>query len=188
MDTYLTALKDIVIVLAPIIVAYISYKSNKKTRRDIKLEIEKISKEKEAETKQILEKISAELESQKQLMSWQNSMPQTNEYTKLIEVKRFGNVSALPALCENIDKIINNNPSLDVLVELKDMLEDMNIPYNQVGLVITNISEVTMMLNTGELSIYVDSCYNRRALVNSRYAVDVDEFNTMLRRKVRHFK
>ena len=28
MDTYLTALKDIVIVLAPIIVAYISYKSN----------------------------------------------------------------------------------------------------------------------------------------------------------------
>ena len=80
MDTYLTALKDIVIVLAPIIVAYISYKSNKKNRRDIKLEIEKISKEKEAETKQILEKISAELESQKQLMSWQNSMPQTNEY------------------------------------------------------------------------------------------------------------
>lgn len=72
--------------------------------------------------------------------------------------------------------------------ELKDMLEDMNIPYNQVGLVITNISEVTMMLNTGELSIYVDSCYNRRVLVNSRYAVDVDEFNTMLRRKVRHFK
>lgn len=72
--------------------------------------------------------------------------------------------------------------------ELKDMLEDMNIPYNQVGLVITNISEVTMMLNTGELSIYVDSCYNRRALVNSRYVVDVDEFNTMLRRKVRHFK
>lgn len=72
--------------------------------------------------------------------------------------------------------------------ELKDMLEDMNIPYNQVGLVITNISEVTMMLNTGELSIYVDSCYNRRALVNSRHAVDVDEFNTMLRRKVRHFK
>ena len=44
MDTYLTALKDIVIVLAPIIVAYISYKSNKKPRRDIKLEIEKISK------------------------------------------------------------------------------------------------------------------------------------------------
>ena len=128
MDTYLTALKDIVIVLAPIIVAYISYKSNKKTRRDIKLEIEKISKAKEAETKQILEKISAESESQKQLMSWQNSMPQTNEYTKLIEVKRFGNVSALPALCENIDKIINNNPSLDVLVELKGMLELIDLP------------------------------------------------------------
>lgn len=72
--------------------------------------------------------------------------------------------------------------------ELKDTLEEMNIPYNQVGLVLTSISEVTMMLNTGELSIYVDSCYNRRALVNSKYAVSVEEFNTMLRRKVKRFQ
>lgn len=72
--------------------------------------------------------------------------------------------------------------------ELRDALEELNVPYNQVGLVLTNISEVTMMLNTGELSLYVDSCYNRRALVNSQYAVDVDTFNTMLRRKVRHYE
>lgn len=72
--------------------------------------------------------------------------------------------------------------------ELKDVLDEMNVPYNQVGLVLTSISEVTMMLNTGELSIYIDSCYNRRALVNSQYAVDVGDFNTMLRRKVRHYE
>lgn len=69
--------------------------------------------------------------------------------------------------------------------ELRDALDKLNVPYNQVGLVLKSISEVTMMLNTGELSFYVDSSYNRRTLVNSQYAVDVDTFNTMLRRKVR---
>lgn len=68
--------------------------------------------------------------------------------------------------------------------EMKDALEEMNVPYNQVGLVLTNISEVTMMLNTGELTYYVDSDYTRRSLVNSQYAVDVETFNSMLRRKV----
>ena len=53
MDTFLTVLKDILVVLAPIVVAYISYRSNKKSHNDIKLEVERITKEKEAETKQI---------------------------------------------------------------------------------------------------------------------------------------
>lgn len=52
---YLTAIKDILVVVAPILVAYISYRSNKKSREDIKIEIEKFTREKEAETKQILD-------------------------------------------------------------------------------------------------------------------------------------
>ena len=102
MEIYLTAIKDVIIVIAPIIVAYISYRGNKKTQNDIRLEAERIAKEKEAETKQILDKIGAELESQKQLMTWQNSIPQTNEYTNLAETKRFGNISALPKLTQDI--------------------------------------------------------------------------------------
>ena len=144
MDDYLTTLKDIMIVLAPIIVAYISYRSNRKTRKDIRLEVEKASKEREAETKQILEKIGAELESQKQLLSWQNSMSQTNEYTRLIDVKRFGNVSALPALCNNINEILNANPSLDVLVELEKMLEQIDFPSEEEELF---PHEVPLLLN-----------------------------------------
>lgn len=50
MSNYLTALKDVLVVLSPIIVAYISYRSNKKTKEDIRLEIEKSLKEKDAET------------------------------------------------------------------------------------------------------------------------------------------
>ena len=74
-------LKDILVVLSPIVVAYISYRSNKKSREDIQLEIEKSLKEK-----------NAELESQKQLASWNNSMPQVNEYTGLVGVERYGNI------------------------------------------------------------------------------------------------
>ena len=47
MSDYLTALKDVLVVLSPIIVAYISYRSNKKTKEDIRLEIEKSLKEKD---------------------------------------------------------------------------------------------------------------------------------------------
>lgn len=128
MDTYLTALKDILVIIAPIIIAYISYRSNKKTRTDIKYEVERMTKEKEAETKQILDKIGAELESQKQLISWQNSMPQTNEYTSLIEVKRFGNVSALPKLCQDIRDSLCRNPSMQSLIELNTMLNCIELP------------------------------------------------------------
>ena len=65
--------------------------------------------------------------------------------------------------------------------EAKKYLEDF--PFNQVGTVLKNISEVTMMLNTGQLTYYVDDNLLTRNLVNSRYAVDVDTFNTLLKRK-----
>lgn len=65
--------------------------------------------------------------------------------------------------------------------EAKKFLEDF--PFNQVGTVLKNISEVTMMLNTGQLTYYVDDNPLTRNLVNSRYAVDVDTFNSLLKRK-----
>ena len=65
MDAYITAIKDILVIATPIIVAIISYRSSKKTERDIRLELEKSLKEKDADTSQILTKINAELESQK---------------------------------------------------------------------------------------------------------------------------
>lgn len=66
--------------------------------------------------------------------------------------------------------------------ELKATLEDL--PFNQVGNV-KNVSEITRMLNTGELTYYVDSDKIRRSYVNHRYAVDVATMNTLLKRKVR---
>lgn len=46
MNEYLIVLKDVLIILSPIIVAYISYRSNKKSKKDIQLEIEKNLKRK----------------------------------------------------------------------------------------------------------------------------------------------
>lgn len=70
--------------------------------------------------------------------------------------------------------------------EAQDFLSDF--PFNQVGTVIKNISEVTMMLNTGELTYYVSDDMFDRSSVNSRYAVSVDEFNSILKRRVRRFE
>ena len=63
-----------------------------------------------------------------------------------------------------------------------------NYPFNQVCTVLKNISEVTMMLNTGHLTYYVSNDTIDRQLVNSRYAVSVDEFNTILKRRVRRLE
>lgn len=84
--------KDIFLIVTPSVVAYISYRSNKKTKEDVRLEIEKSLKEKDAETVQIIKKINAELESQKQLATWNSSLPQTDEYIKLAGTERNGNV------------------------------------------------------------------------------------------------
>lgn len=70
--------------------------------------------------------------------------------------------------------------------EAQEFLSDF--PFNQVGVVLKNISEVTMMLNTGELSYYVSDDRQDRYMVNSRYAVSVDEFNSILKRRVRRFE
>ncbi len=153
METYLTAIKDILVIFAPIIVAYISYRSNKQSQRDIKLEVERVAKEKEVETKQILEKINAELESQKQLLSWQNSLPQTNEYTKLMDTKRFGNISALPQLCKSINLILNSNPSFDALTELIKMLDQIELPDDNSELF---PHEVPILLNYKMARISID--------------------------------
>ncbi len=124
-------IKDIVVVATPIVVAVITYRGNKKSKKDIQLEIEKIKSEKSAETNQMLQKIFGELESQKQLISWQNSIPQTNEYQKLIDIKRYGNISTLAKLCSDLSNYLNTNPHLNDLITLKDMLKRIELPTDE---------------------------------------------------------
>lgn len=149
MSDYLTALKDVLVVLSPIIVAYISYRSNKKTKEDIRLEIEKSLKEKDAETYQIIQKINAELESQKQIATWNNSLPQTNEYTQLAGTERYGNICSLTLLVNNINSYIDSNDlSLVELQEVKKLLSKVVLPLEEEKLY---AYEVTYIINYNRL-------------------------------------
>lgn len=132
MDAYLTAIKDILVIASPIIVAYISYRSNKKTKHDIHLELEKSLQEKNADTSQILTKINAELESQKQLISWNNSLPQKDKYVDKIDPIRYGNIAALPDLTMKVSSYIErNNLQLQELSDIHDMLLKIKLPRDE---------------------------------------------------------
>lgn len=106
MTISLADLKDFLLVASPIIVSYLSYITNKKSAKEIQLDIEKILKEKDAETNQILTKINAELESQKELISWQHSQPQTEKYIEDIGLKRYSNICNLPSLTAKVNLIL----------------------------------------------------------------------------------
>lgn len=66
--------------------------------------------------------------------------------------------------------------------EAKRYLADF--PFNSVVNVLKNVSEVTMMLNTGELTYYVSDDILDRQSINSQYAVSVEKFNTIFRRRI----
>lgn len=132
MEAYLTRIKDILVIASPIIVAYISYRSNKKTKRDIHLELEKSLKEKNADTSQILAKINAELESQKQLISWNSSLPQKDKYIDQIEILRYGNMAGLPDLTMKVSSYIERNSlQLQELSDIHDMLLKIKLPLGE---------------------------------------------------------
>ena len=154
MDNFITALKDILIVITPIVVAFISYRSNKKSKNEIRQEVEKSLKEKDAETSQILQKISAELESQKQLAVWNNSLPMTNDYTQLAGKERYGNISALNGMIESVYKSLEDKKyTADDLLELKAMLKRINLPNGDEPLY---PYEIPILISYNKLVKYID--------------------------------
>ena len=157
METYITAIKDILVIIAPIVIAYISYRSNKKTTHDIRLELEKSLKEKDADTTQMLTKINAELESQKQIISWQNSLPRVDCYVNQMDQIRYGNISALPDLTQKVTTYISRNDlPMEELKDIHAMLLKINLPTNETELYpfeIPIIIDFQKMLHTIEEKI-----------------------------------
>ena len=56
-----------------------------------------------------------------------------------------------------------------------------NFPFGQIYN-IKSLSEVTMMLNTGDLSYFIDNDKIELHNLNSKYAKDFDTFNGMIKR------
>lgn len=63
--------------------------------------------------------------------------------------------------------------------EFLESIEDL--PFSQV--LNCKISEVASKINVGEITYYIDTDVYRLSLVNSKYALTPDQFNTILRRK-----
>lgn len=139
----MSILKEILLVLTPIIVAYFSYRSNKKSKNEVQQEIEKILQEKNAETSQILQKINAELDSQKQLAVWNNSLPQTDEYMNLAGTERCGNISSLPAFIAETNIFLSSNSyTQEDLLELKSLMERVVLPDDDQSIYPYEISRI----------------------------------------------
>ena len=98
----------------------------------MKLELDKSLKEKDADTAQMLAKINAELESQKQLLSWQNSFPMVDNYVNQMDQIRYGNISGLPDLTRKVSNYITQNDlPLQELKDIYTMLRKINLPKNE---------------------------------------------------------
>ena len=56
----------------------------------------------------------------------------------------------------------------------KERIEDF--PFSTINNVIDHVSEITMWLNTGQMTYFVTSDIIEKSLVNSRYAVTFEDF------------
>lgn len=122
-------IKDFLLVATPILIAYMSYRSNKKSRKEVMTELEAKLKEKDADTANEIQKMGVELENQKQLISWNNSQPQTDEYIRNIGTIRYNNVNYLRTLTPLVKELIlAQNPNKNDLIDLQAMLNRINLP------------------------------------------------------------
>ncbi len=126
-------IKDLVLVLVPIITAVMQYKSNKKSRKEIMDELNARLIEKDKETSNEIQKMMVVLENHKQQTCWENSMEVTSEYLKeIIGTKRYSNVSYLQTLTTEIYNYLNSGHyNLKSLQELKRMLGRMQTSMNE---------------------------------------------------------
>lgn len=64
----------------------------------------------------------------------------------------------------------------------------LDFPASQHKVILKSLAEITMMLNTGELTYFLTNDSIEKSLVNSRYAMSVDDFNKVLKRRVNRFE
>lgn len=118
-------------------------------------------------------------------------LPQRNLIDKLLnKVVGYNNAEIDPRV-EGLMKYILFNTEYTVSLVIdqstyekaKKKIDSLQI-YNQIVNVISGINEVSMMLFTGEMSYYVDNNDERRNCLLSKYALNFNEFNKLIERKI----
>ena len=91
-DNTLQTIKDIVLIVVPIITAYFTYRTNKKSKKELNAELEVHLKEQDNETANELKKMQKQLEVQNMQSSWETSTPTTQKYIDEAGAKRYGSL------------------------------------------------------------------------------------------------
>lgn len=92
-------------------------------------------------------------------------MPQTNEYLNILDKKRYGHISAIPKLCQDIDVVLQSTPSAEMLIELNKMLDRIDLPKDNEELF---PHEVVIILNYRSLRKNINKRLHQLSFMNSQ--------------------
>ena len=131
MNFDMQTVKDIVLLIIPIITTWLTYRTNKKSKKELNNELAVYLKKQNNATANEIKKMQKELEVQNMRSSWESSTPLTQKYMEEIEPLRVGNVMNLPNLISAIDQEIKKTNDLKELKFIKEMLLKIELPFEE---------------------------------------------------------
>ena len=123
--------KDIVLLIIPIITTWLTYRTNKKSKKELNNELAVYLKKQDNATANEIKKMQKELDVQNMRSSWESSTPLTQKYMEEIVPLRVGNVMNLPNLISAIDQEIKKTNDLKELKFIKEMLLKIELPFEE---------------------------------------------------------
>ena len=131
MNFDMQTVKDIVLLIIPIITTWLTYRTNKKSKKELNNELAVYLKKQDNATANEIKKMQKELDVQNMRSSWESSTPLTQKYMEEIEPLRVGNVLNLPNLISAIDQEIKKTNDLKELKFIKEMLLKIELPFEE---------------------------------------------------------
>ena len=131
MNFDMQTVKDIVLLIIPIITTWLTYRTNKKSKKELNNELAVYLKKQDNATANEIKKMQKELYVQNMRSSWESSTPLTQKYMEEIEPLRVGNVMNLPNLISAIDQEIKKTNDLKELKFIKEMLLKIELPFEE---------------------------------------------------------
>ena len=131
MNFDMQTVKDIVLLIIPIITTWLTYRTNKKSKKELNNELAGYLKKQDNATANEIKKMQKELDVQNMRSSWESSTPLTQKYMEEIEPLRVGNVMNLPNLISAIDQEIKKTNDLKELKFIKEMLLKIELPFEE---------------------------------------------------------
>ncbi len=131
MNFDMQTVKDIVLLIIPIITTWLTYRTNKKSKKELNNELAVYLKKQDNATANEIKKMQKELDVQNMRSSWESSTPLTQKYMEEIEPLRVGNVMNLPNLISAIDQEIKKTNDLKELKFIKEMLLKIELPFEE---------------------------------------------------------